>query len=104
MPLKVGIKYCGGCNPTYHREDVEKAIRSEFKNAIFYYLSEKDLHCLEMPGVLVLINGCKKGCVSSAKWEENCESESIRIFRIDEKAELEDLISELREILTENSC
>jgi len=32
--MKVGVKYCGGCNPEYRREDVEDVLRKHF--TIFY--------------------------------------------------------------------
>ncbi|KUJ92706.1 MULTISPECIES: hypothetical protein [Archaeoglobus] len=50
--MKVGVKYCGGCNPEYRREDVEDVLRKHF--TIFYS---------EDADVLVLINGCKKACL-----------------------------------------
>jgi len=99
MSLRVGIKYCGGCNPTYHREGVEKAVRSEFKHLSFYYISDEDLRSIE-PSIVILINGCKKGCASDSI--KNCGSNEVEVLRIDEEAELEDLISRMKELFADN--
>lgn len=51
--MKIGVKYCGGCNPEYRREDVEEVLRKHFK--IYYSSDDAD--------ILILINGCKKACL-----------------------------------------
>uniref|UniRef100_A0A7C2SE46 (2Fe-2S) ferredoxin domain-containing protein n=1 Tax=Archaeoglobus fulgidus TaxID=2234 RepID=A0A7C2SE46_ARCFL len=50
--MRIGVKYCGGCNPDYRREEVEEVLRKHFK--IFYS---------EDAEILVLINGCRKACL-----------------------------------------
>jgi len=55
--LRVGIKYCGGCNPGYER--VEMIERVQFRlNARFLFLrhDEPDLD------VMVLMSGCHRVC------------------------------------------
>jgi len=50
--MKIGVKYCGGCNPEYRREEVEKVLRKHFK---IFYSEDVD--------ILILINGCRKACL-----------------------------------------
>lgn len=55
--MKIGIKYCGGCNPKYNRGEAVKQIidrypEMEFENVkpdIFY-------------DYILIINGCDRGC------------------------------------------
>ncbi|RLI84231.1 hypothetical protein DRP07_01775 [Archaeoglobales archaeon] len=55
--MRIGIKYCGGCNPTYEREKIEEIIRKNFTSAEIVYTSN-----LTDVDVLVLISGCKHAC------------------------------------------
>ncbi len=52
--MKVAIKYCGGCNENYSREEVEKVIRKNFPDLEIFYSKPAN--------VVVFISGCKKGC------------------------------------------
>ncbi len=51
--MKIGVKYCGGCNPEYRREEVEEVLRKHFKIS---YSEDVD--------ILILINGCRKACLA----------------------------------------
>jgi hypothetical protein len=54
---KVGIKYCGGCNPGYER--VEMIHRVQFRiNNQFLFLSHDEP---DIDG-LVLVSGCHRAC------------------------------------------
>ncbi|MCX8172310.1 MAG: hypothetical protein N3D09_01685 [Archaeoglobaceae archaeon] len=53
--MRIGIKYCGGCNPTYKREEIEEILRKHFQ---ILYSTCADL--------LVCISGCKRGCAERA--------------------------------------
>ncbi len=56
---KIGIKYCGGCNPAYER--VEMAERLQFRmQDRFLFLR----HDQQEPDGLILINGCPRSCAS----------------------------------------
>lgn len=86
--LKIGIKYCGGCNPTYSREVIESSIRKYFPDAQYLYTSKtKDVD------VLVIICGCKTACVKIPT--EN--SEKIAIF--DEYLPPENVKEKIKEVL-----
>ncbi len=49
--MKVAVKYCGGCNAAYRREEVEEILSKHFE---IFYSNEGNL--------VVCISGCKKGC------------------------------------------
>ncbi len=56
--FKVGIKYCGGCNPSYDRVKMLNQIKENFSFEFHY----------AKPGikydVLIIINGCKSNCAN----------------------------------------
>jgi len=55
--LRIGVKYCGGCNPRYER--VEMMERVQFRsNDRFLFLrhDEPDID------VLILMSGCHRAC------------------------------------------
>lgn len=64
--MRVGIKYCGGCNPAYRREIVEERL-------VELLGSENVIHTsnCENVDVLVVICGCKTACASR---DLNCKN------------------------------
>ena len=69
---KVGIKYCGGCNPGYER--VEMIQRVQFRiNDQFLFLrhDEPDIE------VMVLVNGCPRACANKNSNHPEVPSRSI---------------------------
>lgn len=56
---KIGIKYCGGCNPTYERVEMVERVQSRLKDRfLFLRYDQQNLD------VLVLINGCPRSCAT----------------------------------------
>lgn len=56
---KVGLKYCGGCNPSYERVEIVQRAQSQLKDRfLFLRHDEPDIE------VLVLMNGCRRTCAS----------------------------------------
>jgi hypothetical protein len=54
---KIGIKFCGGCNPTYERVGMIQHVQSRLgKRFLFLSRYRKDVE------VLILMNGCSKAC------------------------------------------
>jgi hypothetical protein len=60
--MRVGIKYCGGCNPTYERVDMVKRLEEELGER-FLFLT----HDAEALDALLLINGCPKACADEGE-------------------------------------
>ncbi|MDI6761483.1 MAG: hypothetical protein QME83_00480 [Thermodesulfobacteriota bacterium] len=56
---KVGLKYCGGCNPSYERVEIVQRAQSQLKDRLLFLRhDEPDIE------VVVLINGCCRTCAS----------------------------------------
>lgn len=54
---RIGIKYCGGCNPTYERVEIVEKLQF-LVGARFHFLS---LDQQDLDGLL-LIQGCERAC------------------------------------------
>lgn len=75
----LGIKYCGGCNPTYDRV----ACVTELKQ----YLSDRDIsfasyHENEQYDSCLLVRGCNRSCVSDKKFS-NCGQLYVAVCKED---------------------
>lgn len=58
MPCKIGIKYCGGCNPNYNRVAAMERIRSCLGPEVeFVRYDCKDAICI------LIIKGCDTECI-----------------------------------------
>ena len=54
---KIGIKYCGGCNPGYERVEMIERVQFRFNDQfLFLRHDEPDID------VLVLMSGCHRAC------------------------------------------
>ncbi len=54
---KIGIKYCGGCNPTYERVEIIQGVRFQLRDHfLFTRYDEKDIDAL------IIVNGCPRAC------------------------------------------
>jgi hypothetical protein len=55
--LKIGVKYCGGCNPSYERVEMIERIQFRFNDRfLFLRHDEPDIE------VTVLMSGCHRAC------------------------------------------
>lgn len=57
--MKIGIKYCGGCNPRFNRSEFVKKLMVEYINISFEPLSKDKLY-----DILLIISGCPRACIS----------------------------------------
>ncbi len=101
--MKVGIKYCGGCNPLYRREEVEDVLRKAFPEARFFYISSGGLGNLKAD-VVVCISGCKRGCAvesidSMIPTTQNSGGTVRTIISVDERRDRENLVAEFKRVL-----
>lgn len=83
--MRIAIKYCGGCNESYPREEVERAIRKNFSNFEIIYSKSADL--------VIFVSGCKKGCALS--------NEARRFLHFDCRKSEEQIVEEIKEALKE---
>ena len=51
--MKIGLKYCGGCNPNYERSDIVKRARNEYPSVTFEPYRVEDEYDL-----VLVICGC----------------------------------------------
>jgi hypothetical protein len=62
--LKVGIKYCGGCNPGYNRVATAEYIEHSLHGRVeFVSLENKDIN------LVLAIEGCKTCCADLSPFE-----------------------------------
>jgi hypothetical protein len=56
---KIGVKYCGGCNPAYERVEMVQRVQSQLKDQFFFLRHDE-------PGIvaMVLLSGCHRACAS----------------------------------------
>jgi len=85
---KIGVKYCGGCNPTYERVEMVQRIQSLMEDRfIFLRHDEQDLD------VLVLMNGCLRACAG-----KNFNQTKLPYHSIIRESDFESLIDWLMDL------
>ncbi len=57
--MKIALKYCGGCNPVYERENIAKWLKKDFENIEIGFVMEQTVYDL-----VIVICGCSAECVS----------------------------------------
>ncbi len=56
---KIGVLFCGGCNPVYNRELLYRQLKQYYETSIhFEFYNESDEYDL-----LLIINGCSSECL-----------------------------------------
>ncbi len=70
---RIGLKYCGGCNPSYDRveyvREIQRAAGDRFE---WVSLDDGDF------SAILLVNGCDKQCAEMAEYE----TAGIRVVRV----------------------
>jgi hypothetical protein len=62
---RIGIKYCGGCNPTYERVEIVDKIQFRFGDKfLFHRYSEQEGEAL------ILVSGCHRTCAGQGLHQE----------------------------------
>jgi len=57
--MKVGLKYCGGCNPNFDRLSIAKSLLENISEVSFI-----SAFGINDYSTLIVINGCKRACVN----------------------------------------
>ena len=69
---RIGIKYCGGCNPTYERVEMIEKVRFRFGNHFrFHAHDEEEIACL------ILVSGCQRACAGQDLNPRNVSTYSV---------------------------
>ena len=87
--FKVGVRYCGGCNPRYERTDFLKYVEDRLQSVDFENAEEGVLY-----DALLVICGCSSQCASCL------ELESKRgIVKVRHEDDREEAINSLMELM-----
>lgn len=86
--MYVGIKYCGGCNPTFDREGFVRLLKEKHKDVNFEVATET--WCYEL---ILLVNGCPRVCTSDVGLEA---SRVVTINSIEQFNDVNILIDKLK--------
>jgi hypothetical protein len=71
--VKVGLKYCGGCNPTFDRVALVMDLVASLDVAV-QWVSYEDKDILR----LFIVNGCEMACVEPKEFEDK----RLKIFSV----------------------
>jgi len=85
---KIGIKYCGGCNPFYERVEMIQRVQSLLKDRFIFSVDD-----LRDSDIMVFVSGCPRACAD--KHSGNFEASSLSILGEDD---FESLIKRLTAI------
>ncbi len=76
--LKIGLKFCGGCNPTYDRGAISEKIRRELKDTVdFVAIIDGKVD------MVLSIQGCNVSCADLKPFKDH----SVRIVNSIDDAE-----------------
>ena len=82
--LKVGIKYCGGCNPDYDRVALFKSIAKRLRGqAQFVSPEDADID------LILSVEGCRTACADLSSFD------GVKIRIINQSQEAVDFIQEM---------
>jgi hypothetical protein len=79
---RIGIKYCGGCNPHYDRVDMVQKVRSLLRNRFLFLRHDQDN--LDR---LILVSGCPRACATT-----NLGQTQVPLRSVVKETEFESLI------------
>jgi hypothetical protein len=77
----IGIKYCGGCNPRYNRENLVAELKTALPDTHFVF-GEEALKA----NILIVVSGCASACPTID------ENPNQRVLWIREQREVQDMI------------
>ena len=69
---KVGIKYCGGCNPSYERVEMIQQVQSLLKDRFTF-----SIHDQQDLDIMLLVSGCPRACANKNSNHLELPSRSI---------------------------
>ena len=62
--VKVGLKYCGGCNPEYDRVSLVKHIQESLHDKVAFVTLESD-----RVGLILAVEGCSTACADLSTFQ-----------------------------------
>ena len=86
--MDIGVKFCGGCNPSYNRTNALEIIKERLKSMNFIYADENTIF-----DAVIVINGCFSMCADKSRLKyKKC------IFEIAAFSEIEALCLKLKNL------
>jgi hypothetical protein len=86
--MRIGIKYCGGCNPRYDRTDLVTRLKKHIGEGHSIETAKQGI----IYDIVVVLCGCTSACAShqnlEVKYEKICitsESDYIKLLNIIDK-------------------
>jgi 4-hydroxybutyrate CoA-transferase len=68
MDIKVGVKYCGGCNPNYDRKEIAFIIERLSGMKLVPYKET------EIPDITLVLCGCSSDCMNIDEYKSMYET------------------------------
>jgi hypothetical protein len=68
----VGVRYCGGCNPSYERVEMIQRLQCLLEDRFTFAVEE-----LQDSDIIVLVNGCPRACADKNSNRPEVPSRSI---------------------------
>jgi hypothetical protein len=90
--MRIAVKYCGGCNPSYQRSYIIEKLRRDFPGMIF---GKAGLGTHHADLVLVLC-GCSSACADHKEF--NGRYGKMVACRMDDYGRLSGLLAKMREL------
>lgn len=56
--MRIGVKYCGGCNPNYNRKAAIEMLKSKWRGCSIEPVNEKEGY-----DKILLVCGCARTCI-----------------------------------------
>jgi hypothetical protein len=69
---KIGIKYCGGCNPFYERVEMIQRLQSLLEDQFIFAAAD-----LQDSDIMVLVSGCPRACANKNSNSSEVPSRSV---------------------------
>lgn len=69
---KVGVKYCGGCNPGYERVEMVQQLQSLLKDRFIFSIYDR-----QDSDIMVFVCGCPRACANKNPNRPEVPSRSI---------------------------
>ncbi len=86
--VKVGVRFCGGCNPRFERGEAYKEIKSRLENVDFQLAEEGAYY-----DTILVIGGCSACCASYEQFDYKYEE--VKMW---DSSHIEEVVEKLKHI------
>jgi hypothetical protein len=76
--LKIGIKYCGGCNPKFNRSAFVAGLAVKYKEKVKIEPIKEDI----IYDIVIILNGCSSVCVNISEMKHKGKILSVASEKI----------------------